>query len=144
MPIAILMVAIAGTTMWFIFPALLIGYTIGLALGITLTVLALRKLGRRSKKSLFASQVFHRLTKYKAAVYHIQVQQPKSVSATIYGDGHDYADIVDILKNMKFPTNTAKEAAKYAVSEVRNESLEAKITEALKYLDGNGNRAKIT
>ena len=141
MPITIIAIilVVAGTIMWFVSISSLIGYAIGIASGIILILAVVKKLGSKSRKSLVASSLFYKLTKYKATIYHIHSQQSQSASATVYGNAHDYADLMDVLKQqMKFPSPIAKEAAKYAMNAVGDKPLQEKIMVALQYLGGNG------
>ena len=142
--IAILSVVAAGLIMWFVSIPSLIGYTIGLGLDTILVLSIVRKLGERAKHSKIASSLFHKATHFKASIYHIH-QQGKTTTATVYGDAHDYADLMDILKGqMRFPVPMSKEAAKYAMDTAEDEPFEEKIRVALQYLGSDGHKNKTT
>ena len=135
--IVLLLSAIAGVVMGFFLPEVLIGYVIGLPLGIALTSIVYRKLGKKSLKSLVANELFCKLTGYRARVFNID-RQPKNIPipVTVYGEGHDFADVVDVLKNqMHFKASEAKEAAEHAISVAQGQPLQDQITEALRYFD---------
>ena len=142
--ITIILVTITGLVMGFIEIDLLIGYLPGIILGITMVVAIVRKLGKQSRKSLIASTVFLKLTNYRARVYNIQRESSKTVSAVVYGEANDYADIVDVLqKQMSFPSSVAKDAAQYAMEIVKDKPLEEKIREALIYIDSGEKKVVI-
>jgi len=131
--IILLVVITAGIVMGFVSISSLIGYAIGIALGITLVLVAVRKLGKKAHTSLSASKSLYKITKHKATVYHIH-QQDKTTTATVYGDAHEYANLVDVLKGMGFPAITAKEAAKHAMDTMGDDPFEEKARVALQYL----------
>lgn len=137
--IAILVVIVTGSIMWFVSTNSFIGYTIGITLGIFLLSTIVRKLGRKSQTSTAASSMLYKITRYKATVYHIHYKD-KITTATVYGDAHEYADLLDILKKqMRFPAPVAKEATRYAMKTARDEIFEEKVRVALQYL-GNGHK----
>lgn len=143
--ISILLV-IAGVVMWFILPELLIGYGIGIALGITLTLSTVRRLGRKSKHSIFLSMLFYKLTRYRASIYNIS-RRPYNISLTVHdnGDNDDYANLMDVLqRQMKFTAPIAKEATNYALDTAKDKPLQDKITIALQYLDEQNNLVNAT
>lgn len=139
MPILIisLLLVIAGVVIWFTAPILLIGYPIGIALGAAFILALVRKLGRASKHSKTSHWLFHRLTKYKADVYHIHTQrepEPQSTSFKIYDDANDYATVVDVLKRqMRLSASEAKEAATFAMKSARDKPIGEKVRVALQY-----------
>ena len=138
--IAIFLTLFVGMVLWYILPTLLIGYASGIALGVIVVLALVRKLGNRAKYSLIASDLFCKITKYKAAIYHIHPQQPQNNSVTVYGEANNYAQLVEVLKGLKFQAPIAKEAAQYAMDTVGNKTLEDKITVALQYLGSDGHR----
>ncbi len=114
-------------------------FIIGLAIGITLILIIIRKLGKASTRSLVVSELFYKITKYRAAIYNIQ-RQPYNISVTVQG-GEDSANLLDILTNqMGFKIDKAKEAVKHALDIARDKPLQEKITEALKFIDSKNNR----
>ena len=134
--IALLIIIAAGLVVGFASTSSLIGYAIGIALETIFVLSVVRKLGKKASTSPSASKLFYKITNYKATVYHIH-QQDKISTATVYGNAHEYADLVDILKGMKFLTSAAKEAAKHAMDTMGDESFEEKARVALQYL-GDG------
>lgn len=141
--IIILITSVAsGIAMLFLNKPMSIGFAIGIAIGVSLAISIVRKLGRKSQKSLLASEIFHNITGYKARVFNISLPQPQtSAKATIYGKGHDYADLIDILKRqLKFPSDISKSAAQHAMDTAREDPLEEKIRVALQYIGSNGNQ----
>jgi hypothetical protein len=132
--IAICLITVA-IVMWFSSKASFTAYLVGVALGTALALLALRKIGSKSQKSLLWASIFHWLTKYRARNYTIQ-RPRENISIKLYGEGHDYADLFEVLKNqLHFPASRAKEAAKYATDNASGKPMQDKIIEALKYLD---------
>lgn len=118
---------------------LLIGCSIGLALGIALTIWTIRKLGRKANKSPIANTVFYRLTKYRAIVYNIH-RQPYNISLTVHDDEDDEDNLMDVLqRQMGFSSKKAKRAVKHAMGIARNEPLQEKIRVALQSLDATNN-----
>lgn len=114
----------------------LIGFAVGLGLGMIFTMLIIRKLGGKVWISPVAMEIFIKLTACKPLSYTIR----KSISK-----GHnevtdkDYGNIVAILKDYQFSPADAKEAATYTINRIPNASLEGKIKEAFRYL-GNGHK----
>ncbi len=127
---------ITGVVMGFISVELLIGYIPGVALGTAMILAIVRKLGKKSQKSLIVSTLFFKLTRYRATIYNIPRNTPSTVSAVVYGEANDYADIIDVLqKQMSFPASTAKDAAQYAMEVAKDKPLQEKIRGALQYID---------
>lgn len=144
MPIIIILMltTTAGVVMSLINKPMAIGLGVGIALGVSLLLSVVRRLGRKSQKSLLANEVFYTITKYKARVFNIPMPQQEKTTkqATIYGKGHDYADLMDILKKqLNFPAETAKQAAKYAMDNAGDNPMEEKIRVALQYI-GSDNK----
>jgi len=109
-------------------------------LGIFSTVSVIRNQGRKAQKSAVSRELFYKITRYKASIYIVHLEQPKDLKAVVYGDANDYAELLDVLKTQfRFPAPTAKEAAKYAVKESHDQPLEEKIRVALQYLGTDKN-----
>ncbi len=135
--IMILLVIITGLVMGFVSTNLLIGYLLGMILGIVAVLAVVRKLGKKSQKSLIASTLFFKLTRYRATIYNIERESPKTTRATVYGEANDYADLIEVLQQqLRFPTSIAKDAAQYVMEIAKDKPLQEKIREALQYIDG--------
>lgn len=135
LPLICTSVVIMAVAMWFLAPSSFFGYVIGLASGITMILSVVRQLGRKAQKSLIASAVFQKITKYRATVFVIH-RQPYNVSVTVYGDADDYQSLIDILKRqMRFPPDMASQAAKYAMDTAFDKPLQEKLRVALQSLD---------
>lgn len=137
---AILMTFAIGTATWFISINAFIGYAIGVTTG-TISLLALiRNLAKKQRYSAIATIAFSKLTRCKPKIYHIHVrgEQDKNATAKVYTDDHEYADLLNILRQqMQLPLLTARQLAKSAIEEARGKPLEDKIRVALQHW-GNG------
>ena len=135
-----LSIVLLGIAMWLMTPSSLFGYLIGLVLGVSVILSLVRKLGKKSQKSLTYSSLFFKLTRHRATVYNI-VTKPYADNITVYGNGdNDYNNMLDVLKRqMKFNSATAIEATKHALSVAHGSPLQEKLTVALRYIDSNNN-----
>jgi aspartokinase len=125
--------------MKFVSTQALVAYIVGVALGATFVILLVRKIGRKSQKSIVWAEIFRKVTKHRATVYNIS-RQPYNVSVTVEGDGDDYQNLMDILtRQLHFPKSSAEEASKHALKIAKDKPLQDKVTEALKYLDSTKN-----
>ncbi len=141
MPLAAIILSLIaiGVVMWFMGAQAITAYLIGLAVGITLTCAILRRLASKCQRSAVCSEIFYKITKYRAKVYNVYQEPKNGKSTTVYADTKEYDSLLDVLKNqMGFPSKTAQEAAKHAMTESRDLPLEDKIRVAIKYA-GNGN-----
>ncbi len=121
---------------------ILIGFILGIVAGTMGSLTLTRKLGRKSQKSLIASSLFFKLTRYRATIYNIERETPKTISTIVYGEANDYADLIDVLqKQMGFPVSLAKDAAKYAMDIAKDNPLQEKLRVALQYIDGGEKKA---
>lgn len=134
--IAIILIS-AGLVFWFVNANPFIGYLAGAVLGMSLTVLVFRKLGRSAQNSLATLDLFTKLTAYNPS-YTINIEHIKPVIKN-----EDYKEMMIVLKEqMGFKSALAKEAINFAISRIPNETIDEKLREALKYL-GDGHKDTI-
>jgi len=134
--IMILLVIIMGLVIGFVSSNLLIGYLPGMILGIVAVLAVVRKLGKKSQKSLLASTLFFKITRYRATIYNIKRESSNTATAIVYGDAHDYADLIEVLQQqMRFPASLAKDAARYVMEIAKDKPLQDKVRVALQYID---------
>ncbi len=109
----------------------------GLTTGIILIVLLIRRLGKASRKSLLWTEVFHKITGYKAATYIID-RSIRNVIVKVSGNDDD-TNMLEALAELGFPKGKALDAIKHVKNIIQNAPLQDKLTEALRYLDNGSN-----
>lgn len=124
--------AIAGILIWHGFVNPIISYGMGIAIGLIITVFALRKIGKVAQSSTIFGELFGFVTGYKVKAY---VTRNSIISADAKeSDTAEYKNIILILhQQLGFPKRKARELADYAITEVPDAPIEQKIEKALQY-----------
>lgn len=123
---------IAGVLIWHGFTSPFMGYVIGVAVGLFLTIFTLRKIGVLAQTSTIFGEVFGFLTGYKVKAY---VARQSIISKDDMDDEHaDRQNIVLILnQQLGFSKRESRELAEYAIEHAPNASIEDKVKSALQY-----------